>query len=1102
MPYASVAELPASVRRRLTARCARVWMRAFNAEYAKSGSDAKAMIAANVAARNCQRTIAKLLDDLELAASRRVVKQQTAPSRKARDDLQQRILHEWIDALRAYYVGFAERIGVEIDTTLPPNQRQGRMVNPERDRRNFKVTKRKTFIGLPTRAPFDLPIDWQNEANMLADVMGEQYVKWLNAGTARAATDIALVNADVNAIRGIAGSLQLGDYETSIRQELANRVVRITEVQRTVLRDTVQRGIEAGLSTKEIARGARVGGRVYPGIKGRVDEFYRNRSRVIALTESANAYNLGQLEGYSRSGVVQEVRIFDGLDCGWTNHDDPDKANGTTRTLQQAAAQPTSHPNCQRSWAPVPLAQTQGVGRTATQTSGISTKPPTSTPTPPPPQARVGVPGSRWAQASFDDVERAMLPEVAPGQAEWGWTQIDDITRLPRDPNGNVMSRLYIDKPTQARAREIMRERYGIQDVTFDAVTKSQYTIDDVRDVMLALEDYRDLGVGFDDLVINFTKNKGGGALADFRTYNGTAGELNFHLSLARRARLGNTVHDGQYTGFRSTAQHELGHALDDRTMSTFSGRFRWNADWARATASQADNDEWRIIHNSSRGVGGGKDAAQQVKAYQSRLADLDDEIARRTQSLAERQARFARATDPTDIQLQRRSIQLEQSQLAQAKNSKAQYERLLRRLQDDIDSGAEAFPTNYAQTAAGKGNPFAEDFADTARGYLQNPTEFKRLYPRRAAHFEKMLERARSLPKNYADDVPLPKNTALYQQQEAAKKAQRAARAKAKRDAAKEAARREAERKAQEEAARKAREEAARLEAERRAREEAARRAREEAARRAAAADDVYRPNPGITNRSDWAGIVDEGAEHYRTTRALGGDPGNQTMAAMNARLGTDGAPRVVDSVDDLVRAGWRETYRGTSSATFNDSFRSGAFFPGKGIYGDGTYTAAAQSSGSALRGGGPRIAAGYATDYGKVMRMALHPRAKVISYDDAWQGMVEGEKRWREARGIFLDREGRGYFYKRIDPASGRELSFPSAGDDISAWTRVPEEVLAEAKEFEDYGQWALANGYDAIIADHGTTGVHDYIVILNRTAVAVEKVDRFPDEFNPIL
>lgn len=46
------------------------------------------------------------------------------------------------------------------------------------------------------------------------------------------------------------------------------------------------------------------------------------------------------------------VEVRDGAGCGWTSHDDPDRANRTLRTVQDALAHPTAHPHCQRELLP------------------------------------------------------------------------------------------------------------------------------------------------------------------------------------------------------------------------------------------------------------------------------------------------------------------------------------------------------------------------------------------------------------------------------------------------------------------------------------------------------------------------------------------------------------------------------------------------------------------------------------------------------------------------------------------------------------------------------------------------------------------------------
>jgi hypothetical protein len=49
---------------------------------------------------------------------------------------------------------------------------------------------------------------------------------------------------------------------------------------------------------------------------------------------------------------VSFLEVRDGPQCGWLEHNDPDRANRTLRTVQDALAHPTSHPHCVREFLP------------------------------------------------------------------------------------------------------------------------------------------------------------------------------------------------------------------------------------------------------------------------------------------------------------------------------------------------------------------------------------------------------------------------------------------------------------------------------------------------------------------------------------------------------------------------------------------------------------------------------------------------------------------------------------------------------------------------------------------------------------------------------
>ncbi|MFC8447710.1 hypothetical protein [Kitasatospora sp. NPDC057223] len=84
---------------------------------------------------------------------------------------------------------------------------------------------------------------------------------------------------------------------------------------------------------------------------------YRGGARVpvrawaeaATLARTAVAYNAGTL-AVAREHGVQLVKVFDGFDCGWTSHPDPDKAVRTLRTVEDAAEWPISHPRCTRAF--------------------------------------------------------------------------------------------------------------------------------------------------------------------------------------------------------------------------------------------------------------------------------------------------------------------------------------------------------------------------------------------------------------------------------------------------------------------------------------------------------------------------------------------------------------------------------------------------------------------------------------------------------------------------------------------------------------------------------------------------------------------------------
>jgi hypothetical protein len=77
------------------------------------------------------------------------------------------------------------------------------------------------------------------------------------------------------------------------------------------------------------------------------------RSETISRTETKIAQNKSSILSYRNNQVVKGLLVFDGDDCGWTTHDDPDKADGKQVTFDEADAYPLAHPRCLRNFAPI-----------------------------------------------------------------------------------------------------------------------------------------------------------------------------------------------------------------------------------------------------------------------------------------------------------------------------------------------------------------------------------------------------------------------------------------------------------------------------------------------------------------------------------------------------------------------------------------------------------------------------------------------------------------------------------------------------------------------------------------------------------------------------
>ncbi|HAM56877.1 MAG TPA: hypothetical protein DCQ64_16340 [Candidatus Rokubacteria bacterium] len=111
----------------------------------------------------------------------------------------------------------------------------------------------------------------------------------------------------------------------------------VEQTTRDEVNRLLQEAMEEGLSPQEFA--------------DRLEEsglFSETRAEVVARTEVAIAQNYGQSETYRELGFTH-VYVQDG-DCDICR-----EVDGQIWTIEEALANPVAHPNCVRSFSPVPI---------------------------------------------------------------------------------------------------------------------------------------------------------------------------------------------------------------------------------------------------------------------------------------------------------------------------------------------------------------------------------------------------------------------------------------------------------------------------------------------------------------------------------------------------------------------------------------------------------------------------------------------------------------------------------------------------------------------------------------------------------------------------
>ena len=239
----------------------------------------------------------------------------------------------------------------------------------------------------------------------------------------------------------------------ALRREGLNNVVGIDQTTVKLLRRTTVTGQRLGLSTREVAYGTTARARElqrttrWRPISRYVDETSKGRALAIARSEASMANNSASLIE-SESLGVSTVEIVDGKDCGWRYHDDPDKANGSIRTIEEAQRHLTSHTNCRRAIIPT-YPEVSVLAERQIQRTGVAPRVRSVRPVP----SRLP---SLFRRERFTEVERDSLDQLRAvyeaGRVGDGRAHPDDLVEL-----GSYVRSLIVPKVTQRLARRQAR---------------------------------------------------------------------------------------------------------------------------------------------------------------------------------------------------------------------------------------------------------------------------------------------------------------------------------------------------------------------------------------------------------------------------------------------------------------------------------------------------------------------------------------------------------------------------------------------------------------------------------------------------------------------
>lgn len=191
----------------------------------------------------------------------------------------------------------------------------------------------------------------------------------------------------------------------------------------------------------------------------------------------------------------------------------------------------------------------------------------------------------------------------------------------------------------------------------------------------------------------------------------------------------------------------------------------------------------------------------------------------------------------------------------------------------------------------------------------------------------------------------------------------------------------------------------------------------------------------------------------------------GDPVLKALYAAQGFDGLPHLVEDsqLAEHIQNGEAELFRGVEGMHYAKAYQTGDYFAGRGVYGNGTYTAMT-TEGTSEETSAQHCASGYGDN---VLHLSVLPNTTAITSGRLLKEFSTYTKDIQDKASAAFDQKNyeQGRQYERL------------------------------LQLIDEPGRFATAKGYDAIYVDRSTVKssrgkLSDFLVILNRTATRVGK------------